>query len=148
MQQPAAAKGAAAAQPTEGPLRLTPGFTPDPKVARGVAGGPAAAEAMSPDCAGFVAADPSHVLSLTAPFSSLRILVASEADTTLVVRGPDGGFRCADDVEGDDPIVEGRLPEGTYSVWVGTARPNRTAPYVIGFSEQRELTTRQLAHGP
>jgi hypothetical protein len=61
--------------------------------------------------------------------------VSSTEDTTLVVRGPDGAYRCSDDDEGFNPIVAGNMPAGAYTVWVGTYRANTNAAYTIGFTE-------------
>jgi len=127
------------------PIVLTPGFMPDPRVARGVAGGPVPAQSMNPGCLGHVGQAPSHILQLGAPFSRLRILVSSHQDTTLVVRGPDGSFRCVDDSNGElNPILDGPFPPGVYSIWVGHYAQGGTAPYVIGFSELPQVTTQQL----
>jgi hypothetical protein len=128
-----------------GPIQLAPGFRPDPVVTRGVAGGPVAAGAMDPQCAGFVGSEPSHVLALAQPFQSLRILVSSEQDTTLVVRGPDGQYRCTDDDEGMNPVLAGAFSPGQYAVWVGSYQQGTQAPYALGLSELPQVTTQQIA---
>lgn len=124
-----------------GPIALAPGFTPDPIVMRGVAGGPVAASALSPQCRGYVTPEPSHVVQLASDFAMLRVLVSSEQDTTLVIRGPAGDYRCADDNEGLNPIITGAFGRGAYSVWVGSYQQGGTARYAIGFSEIPAVTT-------
>lgn len=133
----------------QGPIQLTPGFQPDPLVARGVAGGPLAAAGMSPECLGYIGQQPSHVVQLAAGFQTLRVIVSSQQDTTLVIRGPQGEFRCNDDrdLEGGDvnPLVEGAFGPGAYSVWVGSYEQGVQAPYAIGFSEIPTITSQHVA---
>ncbi|MCC6872770.1 MAG: hypothetical protein IT378_00565, partial [Sandaracinaceae bacterium] len=65
-----------------------------------------------------------------------RIMVNCAQDSTLVVQGPDGAYRCNDDADGTNPIVQGPFTPGQYRVWVGSYMQGTTGtPYVIGFSE-------------
>jgi hypothetical protein len=75
----------------------------------------------------------------TPPTELLRLMVEvpadSETDPVLLVREPDGRFRCVDDAPGRAeiptllPIVDLVGPEpGTYLVWVGTYHPRHLAP--------------------
>lgn len=75
----------------------------------------------------------------TPPTELLRLMVEvpadSETDPVLLVRRPDGHFRCVDDALGRGevptllPIVDLVGPEpGTYLVWVGTYHPRHLAP--------------------
>lgn len=128
------------------PIALTPGFMPDPRVARGMAGGPVPAQSLDPSCLGHLAQQPNHVLQLGGAFPRLRVVVSSPQDTTLVIRAPDGSFRCVDDANGElNPIVDGPFAPGVYSVWVGHYQANAVAPYVIGFTELPQVTPAQLA---
>lgn len=72
-------------------------------------------------CVGKInAAQPDVTLTVEAALPVLGISVNSEADTTLVVVGPDGAIYCNDDSEGTDPSVQ--IPDagaGNYQVWVG-----------------------------
>ncbi|MBN8613024.1 MAG: hypothetical protein J0L92_20700 [Deltaproteobacteria bacterium] len=54
--------------------------------------------------------------------------LASIADSTLVIRGPDGVFHCADDAEGGSYDADITLPvrAGEIQIWTGV-----TQPYVV-----------------
>ncbi len=137
-----------AMQPTT-PLSLGAGFTPDPHIERGVTAGQIQASQMTQrqDCAGYISAQPNRVLVLGAPFPKLRIMVASETDTVLVIRKPDGSYFCNDDTDPGvimNPTVEEQFAPGTYSVWVGTYGQGETAPYVLGITTDPSLTHETL----
>jgi len=112
---------------------LAPGFTPDPRLSTGNAGGPVQASTLNPSCRGYVTSGQNHMLNLTAPFTNLRIVVSAARDTTLVVQLADGTYRCDDDGgEGMNPLVTGAFPAGLHRIFVGTysqpaaARRSRT----------------------
>jgi hypothetical protein len=118
---------------------------PDPRVSSGLAGGPIAANTMSPDCRGHIPAQPSLIIDATAAFANLRILATSTADTTLVVQRADGTFLCNDDSEGLNPIVQGPFGPGQHRVWVGTWSPTGAgAPYTLGITEIAGVTAASL----
>lgn len=130
-------------------VTLSTGFMPDPSTARGQAGGALEASTLAagnPMCRGWVPATPQHTLMAQTDFSNLRIIVNAAQDTTLVVRGPDGQYRCADDDEGLNPIVQGAFAPGAYQVWVGAYQANTTMPYVIGFTELGSVTAASLGN--
>jgi len=118
-----------------GTVQLNPGFVPDPHVVRGVSGGAVSASSVSGNCRGWIAQTPDHIFHATGHFSSLRIFARSQADTTLVVIGPNGQAWCNDDASGRDPMVSGVFPAGTYRVWVGSYTQGQNATYNLGFSE-------------
>jgi hypothetical protein len=135
------------------PLTLATGFVPDPAIARGMASAAMPVSALSPvmspaspdtECTGFVPQQPAHVVTLTSSFTNLRILVSSAADVVLVVRQPDGTFRCDDDTDpgvNKNPTMEGAFAPGSYTIWVGMwAQDTPPAPYVIGFTELPHVT--------
>lgn len=134
----AALAGAAAhaqdwtAPPVFGSASLSSGFTPDPNVTLIRAGGSLAASAASPDCRGYVTSAPSFVVRYGGSVAEADLFVSagSESDTTLVVRGPDGLWRCDDDGgEGLNPALIIAKPDaGDYAVWVGTYRQMPEAP--------------------
>lgn len=126
------------------PVSLNPGFVPDPHVKQGTSGGSIAANTVNPSCAGHVSSRPDHIFTATGAFSSLRIMVRSDADTTLVVRRPDGTFLCDDDTEGTNPVVGGAFPPGQYRIWVGSYSQGENAPYRIGFTELSSVTPSSL----
>lgn len=131
-----------------GPIALAPGFVPDPAIVRGMGGGQVPARSLDPSCDGHVPSEPSHVLNLSDAFETFRVLVASEADTVLVIRRPDGSFLCNDDAvagETPNPAIEGSFGPGAYTIWVGSYAPvEQPVPYAIGFTEQAEVTHANL----
>lgn len=140
---------AAAAQGTGGDITLAPLFTPDPQSLEFIAGGAVSAvetygaDSSGESCAGFIASQPDHVLTLEAgatgmeSFGYLRVYVSSEADTTLViVRAEDGDFLCNDDSTDVNPQIEvDDWPLGNYNIYVGTFAEGELANYTISFSE-------------
>jgi hypothetical protein len=139
---------APAGNPVDGVVTLGPGFAPDPWTATGTAGGPVSADTLSADCRGYISAQPNHVIRATGAFANLRIVVASPADTTLVVQRADGSFECNDDFEGLNPQVAGMFGPGEHRVWIGTySADDSGAPYVIGVTELATVTAASLAMG-
>jgi hypothetical protein len=111
------------ADPSYGELSLSAGFSPDPQEARVRAGGAIPASELDPSCPGFISDAPTLSLEYRAGALDLFISAASGADTTLIVRRPDGGYSCNDDGAGTgfDPAVSLTDPEsGRYDVWLGT----------------------------
>lgn len=132
------AAGAASAQDysqpaTYGTVSLETGFSPDPTNVSVVAGGGLAAPN---GCAGKIANAPDYELTYTAGSTfPLNIYVTSDADTTLVINGPDGQWHCNDDANGVNPHVNFATPAtGVYDIWVGTYG-DATAPAVLHISE-------------
>ena len=109
--------------PNYGTMNLRTGFTPDPAIVRVQSGGTLDASTIDSTCAGFITAAPDVRLVYSAGSLPLIISVASGADTTLVVNGPDGSWYCDDDdgVNGMNPQVRFNHPaSGRYEIWVGT----------------------------
>ncbi|HEX8903017.1 peptidase S1 [Vitreimonas sp.] len=121
------ATGAAFAQnyglnPLYGTVNLSAGFTPDPYVVNVTSGGTRNAANVSPSCRGSIADAPDFRVNYRAGSYPLIISVASGADTTLVVNGPDGSWYCDDDggVNGLNPSLRFGSPmSGQYDIWVG-----------------------------
>ena len=142
-----AARGAAptTVHSPETPGVIAAGFVPDPHVLEGVSAGSIDASHWAPGCVGFVSSEPNHIVTLQTHFAHLRILAHSaRTDLTLVVQAPDGRFLCQDDVEGSDPIIEGRMGQGVYRIWVGTYSPNVATTYQLGLSELTSVTAASL----
>jgi len=117
-----------------GTVRLASGFEPDPWGAQGTSGGEVSAQ-QSFGCAGWIDSRPDHILDLRSGFNYLRVEVTSNADTTLVVRGP-GGVFCDDDSAGNrNPRLEGQWQGGRYEVWIGSYQEGVMSRYQIQFSE-------------
>lgn len=123
-----------------GSILLTSGFMPDPRTLTGIAGGPMSAMAINGSCRGYIPATPNHLLTLNSYFPFLRVYANSAADTTLVIRGPNGQVWCADDTYGFNPGVDlAGAPPGTYQIFVGTYAAGNSAPYTIGFTELQHM---------
>jgi len=127
-------------------VALRTGFMPDPHTVNVVAGGTARAMDMDPSCRGYLPAVPQVTFNAGTDFSNLRVLAnGGTTDTTLVIRQPDGTYRCDDDGgEGLQPQVGGAWGPGTYQVYVGVYQSGRTAHTSVGFTELSSVTTSSL----
>ncbi|MDB5422009.1 MAG: peptidase protein [Brevundimonas sp.] len=116
----------ASLRPNFGSVNLRAGFTPDPMVVRITAGGDRDsndASSLGGQCVGMITDAPDYRINYTAEAGvKLTIRVRSNADTTLVVNGPNGNWYCNDDIgSSTNPGVVYRTPQsGVYDVWVGT----------------------------
>lgn len=120
-----------------GEVRLSPGFTPDPHLISLRAGGSIDASSRFNTCRGFITQQPDVRLYWDGKGTmNLRISAISNADTTIVVNGPNGEWYCDDD-SGDDsnPLVTLSPVAGRYEIWVGTYSSGDTKPAVISISE-------------
>ena len=104
-----------------GDVELSGGFWPDPHEVQLVAGGEFDASSLGSGCVGQIAADaPDVSVQFSQPQQPLNIYAISDADTTLVVRTPNGQWLCNDDTEGLNPLVTIPKPvPGRYAIWVG-----------------------------
>lgn len=126
------------AAPNYGTVRLTAGFAPDPYVVDVRAGGNLDASGISPRCRGGVSNAPDVRLHYVAGSLPLIISVASSADTTLVINGPDGSWYCNDDggVNGLNPSLRWNSPQsGQYDIWVGSYDSSTTPAARLHISE-------------
>ena len=85
------------------------------------------------DCVGRIAESPDRVIEVTD--ETVLTLDASArgtgfVDLTLVVVGPDGAARCADDADTLDPLLAGPFAPGRYDVYVGV-RGQEAPPWVL-----------------
>ncbi|MCB9659855.1 MAG: hypothetical protein H6726_19555 [Sandaracinaceae bacterium] len=127
-----------------GPTELPAGFTGTKNIP-GRFGGPTDATAWGPGCRGFVSTSPDHQIQNAAALPYVRFIVnGGQADTTLAVQLPDGTYRCNDDFEGVNPMVEGPLPAGLIKVWVGAYTSNATGNYRLGISTNAGTTAASL----
>jgi hypothetical protein len=122
-------------------VTISPKFSPEPLIIRGISGGsvPAnkvaeGAETPTGPCVGFVDEPPDHTIVLTSFFNYLSLIVESPQDTTIVINGP-GGTWCNDDFQAKNPGIAGQWLPGTYRVWVGSYDKNNYNPYIIRMSE-------------
>lgn len=111
----------------------------DPLTIALTAPGGVSAPVETAGCVGAI--DPSRpdaVVTLDAAEPTLSFSVTSDADTTLIVAGPDGALLCNDDADGLNPAVTAQDAQpGAWRVWVGlwdagpaaaTLRVGRAAP--------------------
>ena len=128
-------------RPNFGTVTLRTGFTPDPRVVPVVSGGNIAASRIGSGCAGYISGNPDARLIFTTDGDlPLIISVDADSDTTLVVNGPDGSFRCDDDggVNGLNPSIRYERPQsGRYEIWVGSYRSGVNARGRLHISEIR-----------
>lgn len=85
-------------------------------------------------CRGWVQAAPSHTMLVRTPQPFLLVAVTSAADSTLIIRRPDGTLVCNDDQFNLNPGVQGAFPAGVYQIWVGSYRQGEVRPYRITVS--------------
>ena len=122
-----------------GDLQLQAGFTPDPALINLQAGGSLDAADRFDTCKGFIAqaADVRLMWSGSSKGGSpVKISVVSNADTTLVINGPDGRWYCDDDSgEDSNPSLTLTPQNGRYEIWVGTYISGETKNSVLSISE-------------
>lgn len=109
--------------PTYGSVSLQAGFTPDPHTVNVRSGGDRQASTLGNNCSGYIANAPDYRLHYESGSFPLIISVDSDADTTLVVNGPNGSWHCDDDggEQSLNPMVRIEKPvSGQYDIWVGT----------------------------
>ncbi|MGE0788980.1 MAG: hypothetical protein AB7S26_25130 [Sandaracinaceae bacterium] len=126
---------------------VAPGFTPDPLLREGdIAGGPIDARRLDADCEGWIAVEPDVVVESTRPIAELAVMAASSVDTTLVVVGPDGRPRCANDSDGMHPIVRSDFAAGRYRIWVGAHERGAAGRFVMALTEFDDAIPGSLLH--
>ncbi|MEM7761382.1 MAG: hypothetical protein AAF298_25115 [Cyanobacteria bacterium P01_A01_bin.40] len=81
-------------------------------------------------CDGYVSYQPNHLLKLESFFAYLRLEINSQADTTIIIKGP-GGVWCNDDAGTANPMIEGQWQVGLYQVWIGSYYENTDHNYQI-----------------
>lgn len=127
------------ADPNYGELNLSAGFTPDPALLSLLAGGDVDAADKFEGCTGFISTTPDVRLFWDGSAKgglNLKISALSNADTTLVVNGPDGRWYCDDDAgEDSNPLVELSPRTGRYEIWVGTYAQGEVKRAVLSISE-------------
>ncbi len=127
-----------------GVLNLSPGFKAEEGTVSGYTGGSYSLSAISnrdrhkKACIGYADPKPDHILKLEKDFSSLKILVSSGGDTTLLIKGPDDTIRCGDDTgknNKDASVEDSNWKSGTYQVWVGTFESGVKRNYTLTVQE-------------
>ncbi|MFC4725985.1 hypothetical protein AB6B38_11425 [Glycocaulis abyssi] len=113
------------AQGRHGSVTLSAGFPDDPRTFAVQAGGAMRASRLGgAGCVGFITEDPTFILTYedAGDVFDLMLSAASETDTTMSVRTPDGTVLCDDDSAGNlGPGITVESPaSGAYEIWVGT----------------------------
>lgn len=105
--------------PVYGELDFTPGG--EPVNLRIRAAGAISAHRLAPDCWGYISEQPSLSVIVRSR-GDVRFAAASDTDTTMIVRAPDGSFTCDDDGAGglNPGVAIENAASGRYDVWVGT----------------------------
>ncbi|CAL1691527.1 hypothetical protein MMB232_01670 [Brevundimonas subvibrioides] len=121
------------AQATYGDHTLNAGFNPDPYRVDLTSGGAVNASDLGGSCTGMVAVAPDVQLNYGSGSLPLTFSVRSDADTTLVINGPDGRWSCDDDSgDGSNPQVTYQRPlSGIYDVYVGAYGGNSGAAQLL-----------------
>jgi hypothetical protein len=134
--------GAASAQnaslnPNSGQVELRAGFSPDPYTVSVVAGGSLDGNRLPGACTGWISDAPDFRVTYSAGSLPLAFRTVSEADTTLIINGPNGDWACDDDSfgDGDAQVVFRNPASGVYDVWIGTYSRGSTARAVFGVTE-------------
>ena len=128
-------------EPAYGTTGLVSGFDPDPFVTPIDAGGDYDASQLGvAGCVGFIARAPDYRINWTAGQTKLPLVfsVLSDADTTLVVNGPQGNWICDDDSGNGalNPSITIADPaSGQYDVWVGTFQSGAAQKATLNVSE-------------
>ena len=97
-----------------------------------VANGTVAGSDINASCRGVFPPAPATSFTLTQP-RFVSITTESNADLTLLIRGPNGQITCDDDSgNGTNPRLDGIDPPGSYQVWIGPfSQSHAAAPYTL-----------------
>ncbi len=127
------------AEPRYGTANLRVGFEPDPHEVAVEAGGSRQADAVGPNCAGWIDfSRPDLDLNYSQGDQQypLYISAVSDADTTIVINDPNGNWHCNDDLDGVNPGVVFQRPlYGNYNIWIGTLERGPTHRATVRISE-------------
>ena len=108
-------------KPTYGSVKLKSGFKDDPYVKDLEAGGPL--KQGKGRVPAYIGKEPDFILEYEAGKYALTIYAESSADTTLLIKLPDGTWVANDDGPGtgNNPLLRFQKPQsGKYTIWVGT----------------------------
>lgn len=120
-------------------LTVSAGFTNDPYLVDGAAGGPVPARQLGfpSGCPGWFQPEPQHTLVLPHDMHYLRVEVPSDGDATIAIVTPDGNVWCDDDTAGNlTPRLEGMFPAGVYRVYVGNYQRGAIVRHSLLLSER------------
>lgn len=114
------------AEPAIGRIEFGPDTVVDPRIIFDIEASQTEAFGMGQGCAGFITPErPDLVIDALPGLPQLMVYMASEADGTLVISGPDGQLYCNDDFEQLNPgVMIPNAAEGAYSVFAGSYSGN------------------------
>lgn len=140
-----------AGDPRYGVFALAPGFAPSPFARDGLSGGDVEVKSLrlGDNCLGYAASDPDFLIELTDEFKRITFLIASAADTTLIMNLPNGSWACNDDTNGLNPaLVLHNAPPGPYRLWIGSYAAETYDESVLYISEAAPEALPTTATGP
>lgn len=119
-----------------GEVHLNAGFTPDPHRVQMMAGGSVNGSVLPGSCVGNISDAPDYQITYSAGSFPLVFRTLSQADTTLIINGPNGQWYCDDDSygDGDAEVRFSRPQSGVYDIWVGVFSGG-TAPATLLITE-------------
>lgn len=81
------------------------------------------------DCVGYITASPDVNVMVYQPTFARFFVDAGNADTTLLIQGPDGRWACSDDAfDGTNPGLDFAVAQpGVYHMWIGSYRAGTRA---------------------
>lgn len=98
-------------------------------------------------CTGFIAAAPTYRFDWAGNTRDLVLFFEGDADTTLVVRDPNGAFQCNDDADGAqnlNPYLDLEPIAGQYNVWVGSFAPTAAVTGTLTLATTTDLQPASL----
>ena len=126
--QPAEAMEVDSAPQAAAEAPITPDTTPVTQtLTAGGALGAFDVELGNQACTGFVTPAPTFTFDWEGAAEHLALFFEAGADTTLLVRDPEGAYQCDDDLDGADnlnPYLDLTPIPGSYQVWVGSYAPD------------------------
>ncbi|HEY7225927.1 MAG TPA: hypothetical protein VH561_20295 [Micromonosporaceae bacterium] len=112
--------------PAHGTLKLSTGFSGEPKHYKADAGGPVDTSYL-PGCSGYASSEPDLRLIWSGTGGRLRLFFVpgkDGADPGLAIEGPGEQWQCDNDTYGKDPAVDyPSAPSGEYDIWVTNDKP-------------------------
>lgn len=127
--------------------------TATPYTATVVAGGELGAYAIELGnnlCTGFIADTPTFAFDWAGDTEQLALFFDADADTTLVIRDPNGAFQCNDDADDDanlNPYLALPPTTGRYTVWVGSFAPTTLVTGTLTIAADADLRPTPLTAG-
>ncbi|MRG95491.1 hypothetical protein [Polyangium spumosum] len=97
----------------------------------GTAAGSRLASDLRSGCNGYIPVEHDFNVEITERRASMLLYTRSDKDLVLVVKLPDGSYRCDDDSGGaSQPQIQiTNPPLGTYRVWIGVFNPGDVADF-------------------